>query len=124
MLVPSVTCPRIGTAHLWPGVLRRGHLPLRFVRLPAETRRAWWNESPTDQERRSAGQRAVRSVRPCASPSSSLSYGHKREHVLAIENAKKPETRLRRIEKALAMLRDQEPAGSRAARAKTPGDHS
>jgi len=44
--------------------------------------------------------------------------------VLAIENAKKPETRLRRIEKALAMLRDQEPAGSRAARAKTRGDHS
>jgi len=37
-----------------------------------------------------------------------LSYGRKREHVLAIENAKKPETRTRRIEKALAMLRDQD----------------
>jgi hypothetical protein len=52
-----------------------------------------------------------------------LSYGHKREHVLAIESAKKPETRTRRIEKALAMLRDQEPAGGRAARAKTSSDH-
>jgi hypothetical protein len=35
-----------------------------------------------------------------------LAYSHKREHVLAIEGAKKPETRARRIEKALAMLRD------------------
>ena len=52
-----------------------------------------------------------------------LSYGHKREHVLAIDSAKKPETRMRRIEKALAMLRDQEPARGRVARAKTPGDH-
>jgi hypothetical protein len=39
-----------------------------------------------------------------------LSYGHKREHVLAIESAKKPETRARRIEKAVAMLRDPESA--------------
>jgi hypothetical protein len=35
-----------------------------------------------------------------------LAYIHKREHVLAIEAAKKPETRARRIEKALAMLRE------------------
>lgn len=35
-----------------------------------------------------------------------LAYSHKREHVLAIESAKKPETRITRIEKALAMLRD------------------
>jgi Bacteriocin-protection, YdeI or OmpD-Associated/Domain of unknown function (DUF1905) len=34
-----------------------------------------------------------------------LSYSHRREHVLAIEGAKKPETRARRIEKALVMLR-------------------
>ncbi len=34
-----------------------------------------------------------------------LSYSHKREHVRAIETAKKPETRTRRIEKAVAMLR-------------------
>ncbi len=35
-----------------------------------------------------------------------LSDSHKREHLRAIESAKKPETRLRRIDKALAMLRD------------------
>jgi Bacteriocin-protection, YdeI or OmpD-Associated/Domain of unknown function (DUF1905) len=52
-----------------------------------------------------------------------LAYSHKRQHVLAIESAKKPETRARLIEKALAMLRDQEPAAGRAARAKTRGDH-
>ena len=52
-----------------------------------------------------------------------LSDSHKREHVLAIESAKKPETRMRRIEKVLAMLRDQEPAGSHADRARTRGDH-
>jgi bifunctional DNA-binding transcriptional regulator/antitoxin component of YhaV-PrlF toxin-antitoxin module len=33
-----------------------------------------------------------------------LAYTHKREHVLAIESAKKAETRKRRIEKALKML--------------------
>ena len=52
-----------------------------------------------------------------------LTNSHQREHVRAIESAKKPETRARRIEKALAMLRDQEPAGGRAARAKTRGDY-
>jgi hypothetical protein len=36
-----------------------------------------------------------------------LAYGHKMQHVRAIESAKKPETRIRRIEKTLAMLRDQ-----------------
>jgi len=35
-----------------------------------------------------------------------LSYSRKREHVLAIESAKKPQTRKRLIAKALAMLRD------------------
>ena len=52
-----------------------------------------------------------------------LSGSRKREHVRAIESAKKPETRARRIDKALAMLRDQQPAAGRAARAKTRGDH-
>lgn len=33
-----------------------------------------------------------------------LSYTHRREHVEAIESAKKPETRARRIDKALEML--------------------
>lgn len=34
-----------------------------------------------------------------------LSYTHKREHTQAITEAKKPETRARRLEKCLAMLR-------------------
>jgi Bacteriocin-protection, YdeI or OmpD-Associated/Domain of unknown function (DUF1905) len=51
-----------------------------------------------------------------------LSNTRKREHVLAIESAKKDETRIRRIEKALATLRDQESAGGRAATASTPGE--
>jgi hypothetical protein len=46
-----------------------------------------------------------------------LSDGRKREHVRAIESAKKPETRTRRIEKALATLSDS--AGGTAARAST-----
>ncbi|MEV6153770.1 YdeI/OmpD-associated family protein [Nonomuraea sp. NPDC052129] len=33
-----------------------------------------------------------------------LAYSHKREHVRAIETAKKPETRRRRIEKAISTL--------------------
>ena len=47
-----------------------------------------------------------------------LSYSRKREHVLAIEGAKKVETRTRLIEKAVALLRGQEASG-RAARAET-----
>ena len=35
-----------------------------------------------------------------------LTDSRKREHVRAVENAKKPETRRRRIEKAVAALRD------------------
>jgi Bacteriocin-protection, YdeI or OmpD-Associated/Domain of unknown function (DUF1905) len=45
-----------------------------------------------------------------------LAYSHKREHVLAIESAKRPETRIRRIESAVATLRDREPAKGPAAR--------
>jgi uncharacterized protein YdeI (YjbR/CyaY-like superfamily) len=33
-----------------------------------------------------------------------LSFTHRKEHVRAIEEAKQPETRLRRIEKAIAMV--------------------
>ncbi len=43
-----------------------------------------------------------------------LPDGRKRQHVREIESAKKPETRIRRIEKALATLRDLESAGSAA----------
>lgn len=35
-----------------------------------------------------------------------MSYSHRRRHVLAIEDAKTPETRQRRIAKAVAMLRE------------------
>ncbi|MFF4623199.1 YdeI/OmpD-associated family protein [Nonomuraea jabiensis] len=35
-----------------------------------------------------------------------LAYSRKREHVRAIESAKSPDTRRRRIEKAIATLRD------------------
>jgi uncharacterized protein YdeI (YjbR/CyaY-like superfamily) len=45
-----------------------------------------------------------------------LPEGRKGEHVRAIESAKKPETRTRRIEKALAALRDSESAARAAAR--------
>jgi hypothetical protein len=41
-----------------------------------------------------------------------LSYTHQREHVEAIEGAKKPETRARRIERAVQMVR-QARAGNR-----------
>jgi len=34
-----------------------------------------------------------------------LAYSHKLQHVLAIENAKTPETRQKRIIKAIAMLK-------------------
>jgi hypothetical protein len=43
-----------------------------------------------------------------------LPDGRKREHVRAIESANKPETRTRRIEKALAALRGSEPPGQGA----------
>jgi hypothetical protein len=40
-----------------------------------------------------------------------LSYSHKRRHVMAIDDAKTPETRQRRIAKAVALLRDDKPGG-------------
>jgi Bacteriocin-protection, YdeI or OmpD-Associated len=48
-----------------------------------------------------------------------LAYGHKVQHVRAIESAKKSETRTRRIEKAVAMLRDRESARGSGAGPKT-----
>jgi hypothetical protein len=44
-----------------------------------------------------------------------LPYGLKLQHVRAIQSAKKPETRRRRIEKAVAGLRDPGPDGGHAA---------
>jgi len=48
-----------------------------------------------------------------------LSYSHKREHVRAIESAKKPETRSRRIDAAVANLRDPESKKGSAPRSET-----
>jgi Bacteriocin-protection, YdeI or OmpD-Associated/Domain of unknown function (DUF1905) len=48
-----------------------------------------------------------------------LPDGRKREHVRAIESAKRPETRTRRIEKALAALRDSGPVGRAPVRGST-----
>ena len=48
--------------------------------------------------------RALRQHRGTAEAWAALSYTHRREHVEAIEGAKKPETRQRRIEAALRML--------------------
>ncbi len=42
----------------------------------------------------------------------SLAYSHKQRWVLSIEDAKKPETRARRIESAVAALRAESKAGS------------
>ena len=53
-----------------------------------------------------------------------LPDGRKREHVRAIESAKKPETRIRRIEKALAALADLESAGRAAVRGRTRASKS
>jgi uncharacterized protein YdeI (YjbR/CyaY-like superfamily) len=47
-----------------------------------------------------------------------LPYGLKLQHARAIESAKKPETRRRRIEKAIAVLRDPRGAGTLGARGK------
>lgn len=38
-----------------------------------------------------------------------LSYTHRKEHVLAIEESKKPETRARRIEKTISQLSEAKP---------------
>jgi hypothetical protein len=45
-----------------------------------------------------------------------LAYSHKREHVRAIESAKRPETRSRRIEKAVETLRNPDSAAGRGSR--------
>ena len=52
-----------------------------------------------------------------------LSYSRRREHVLAIESAKKAETRTRLIEKGPGQATGPGVGWGRAARAKTRGDH-
>lgn len=48
--------------------------------------------------------KALRKTPPAWQRWTALSYSHKREHVEAIESAKKPETRARRIAKSVAMI--------------------
>jgi hypothetical protein len=48
--------------------------------------------------------RALKAAPPAWERWQSLSYSHQREHVEAIEEAKKPETRARRIEGAIRMI--------------------
>src|SRR5262245_10019436 len=48
--------------------------------------------------------RALKASRPAWDRWRALSYTHQREHVEAIEGAKKPETRARRVERAVAMI--------------------
>jgi hypothetical protein len=47
---------------------------------------------------------ALKKNRAAAEAWNKLSYSHQNEHALAIRGAKQPETRARRVEKALAML--------------------
>jgi len=49
---------------------------------------------------------ALKKTKGAAELWSKLSYSHRREHVDAIESAKKPETRARRVEAALRMVLD------------------
>jgi hypothetical protein len=48
--------------------------------------------------------RALRANRAAQAAWDKLSYTHKKEHARAVEDAKRPETRVRRIEKAIAQL--------------------
>lgn len=48
--------------------------------------------------------RALKSNKGARAMWEKLSYTHQKEHALAIEEAKRPETRVRRIEKAIAQL--------------------
>jgi hypothetical protein len=48
--------------------------------------------------------RALRANRTAQAAWDKLSYTHQKEHARAVEDAKRPETRVRRIEKAIAQL--------------------
>jgi hypothetical protein len=48
--------------------------------------------------------RALRADRAAREAWERLSYTHRKEHVRAVEEAKRPETRARRIEKSIALL--------------------
>jgi hypothetical protein len=63
---------------------------------------------PPDLRRALRGNPAARAV------FEALSYTHRREHIDALLNAKKPETRVRRLEKTMAMLVSTRPSRSNA----------
>jgi uncharacterized protein YdeI (YjbR/CyaY-like superfamily) len=48
--------------------------------------------------------RALKSNKAASAAWDKLSYTHRKEYAQAVEEAKKPETRARRIERAIAML--------------------
>jgi len=48
--------------------------------------------------------RALKANKPAQAAWDKLSYTHRKEHARAVEDAKRPETRVRRIEKAIAEL--------------------
>jgi hypothetical protein len=62
--------------------------------------------------------KALRAAPPAWQRWGELSYSHQREHAEAVEGAKKPETRARRIAAAVEMVRAQ-PARSAPARARS-----
>jgi hypothetical protein len=62
--------------------------------------------------------RALKQKPPAWARWGELSYSHQREHVEALEQAKKPETRTRRIEAAVKMLAARPPRRKSAADAK------
>ena len=55
---------------------------------------------------------ALKSAPPAWERWRALSYSHQREHVEAIEEARKPETRARRIARATQMIRNLRERGS------------
>jgi hypothetical protein len=63
--------------------------------------------------------KALKAAPPAWDSFRALSYSHQREHVEAVEGAKKPETRARRIEAAVRMLA----ARPASPRARKPGVH-
>jgi hypothetical protein len=83
------------------------------VSRPATRSRSRWKSMPSPVRWPSPRTSAALDADPVARTAyDRLSDSRMREHVLAIESAKKPETRIRLIEKALARLRDQEPTGA------------
>jgi hypothetical protein len=60
--------------------------------------------------------RALKANKAAKAAWDKLSYTHRKEYIEAIEEAKKPETRLRRIEKAVEMIAAMKPAAKPAAK--------